>query len=42
MTTELHLSLAKYLQIKDKLVPKHLSANEQQRKKEILRKKVLA
>ena len=42
MTHELEMSLTQYLQIKDKLVPKHLTANEQQRKRDIIRKQVLA
>lgn len=42
MAQELGMSLTRYLQIKDKLVPKHLCSNEQQRKKDNIRKLMLA
>ncbi len=42
MAKELDMSLTRYLQIKDILVPKHLAGNTIQRKRDMLRKLVLA
>lgn len=42
MAQELNMSLTRYLQIKDKLIPKHLGYNDQQRKKDNIRKLMLA
>lgn len=42
MAQELSMSLTRYLEIKDKLIPKHLYINEQQRKKDNIRRLLLA
>ena len=35
------MSITKYLQLKDKLIPKHLNHNNQQRRKDLIRKQIL-
>jgi len=40
MASDLDLSVTRYYQIKDKLVPKHLATSESERKKDFLRKQM--
>jgi len=42
MAHELNMTEDQYQLIKNKLVPKHLSYNDHQRKKDLLRKQILA
>ena len=38
MAQELDMTITQYLQLKEKLIPKHLSMNEEQRQRQIQRK----
>lgn len=42
MAHELNMSLEQYMLIKNKLIPKHLNCNENQRRKDLIRKEILA
>ena len=42
MAQELNMSLEQYQLIKHKLVPKHLQYHENQRRKDLIRKEILA
>ena len=41
MAKELNMSVTKYEQFKDKLIPKHLNYHNQQRRKDLVRKMIL-
>jgi hypothetical protein len=42
MAHELDMSVSTYLHLRPKLVPKHLAGNDAQRRKDLIRKQILA